>query len=166
MTDILPLEKLRSHAVRDPDILTPGTLLVMAHVPDLYSRHGGGTYAYAQYITVQRVEELSHAEMHPEKYFKEDEEWAHKSDLMLFYFDKLGEHTAHCADYGVIPYGLNNYNDTNFVVRVSDLVDAGLSFSLKTSDEYNKRMETKVQPSNKTDFIDFIPSFDDYSSWD
>lgn len=128
MTKSIPLEELRFRAVRDPELLVPGTLVIMAHVPDL-AKGGYGAEPMAEIVTVREMR----------FHYTDNGDGTTEETLKIHYFDKLGEHETYASDRGVIPYPSGYLNDANFVVIVSDLIDAGLEIDLKVSEDYTRR---------------------------
>lgn len=142
MTKAIPLEELRFRAIRDPKLLEPGTLVIMAHVPDLEKGGYGGTPS-GEIVTIR---EVRNAEI--------DFGLGPEEHLKIHYFDKAGEHECFAGDRGVIRYPNGNFNDSNFIVLVSELVDAGLEISLDVSEEYKVQRRTMTYGDPVDDFYD------------
>lgn len=128
MTKSIPLEELRFRAVRDPELLVPGTLVILAHVPNL-DQGGHGVEPMAEIVTVREMR----------FHYENNGDGTTDEILKIHYFDKRGEHETYASDRGVIPYPSGYINDTNFVVIVSELIDAGLEIDLKVSEDYTRR---------------------------
>jgi hypothetical protein len=124
----IPLEELRSRAVRDPALLIPGTLVIIAHVPDL-EKGGYGAAPSAHFATIRelRTHKVS------------DGIGGLREELKIHYFDKNGEHESFAGDRGVIRYPIGHFNEANFIVIVSELVNEGVEIDLNVSEEYKKR---------------------------
>lgn len=128
MTKSIPLEELRFRAVRDPELLVPGTLVILAHVPNL-DQGGYGVEPMAEIVTVREMR----------FHYEDNGDGTTDEVLKIHYFDKRGEHETYASDRGVIPYPSGYINDTNFVVIVSELIDADLEIDLKVSEDYTRR---------------------------
>lgn len=128
MTKSIPLEELRFRAVRDPELLVPGTLVIMAHVPDL-DKGGYGVEPMAEIVTVREMR----------FHYEDNGDGTTDEVLKIHYFDKHGEHETYASDRGVIPYPAGHFNEANFVVVVADLIDADLEIDLKVSEDYTRR---------------------------
>lgn len=128
MTKSIPLEELRFRAVRDPELLVPGTLVIMAHVPNL-DQGGYGVEPMAEIVTVREMR----------FHYEDNGDGTTDEILKIHYFDKHGEHETYASDRGVIPYPSGYINDANFVVIVSELIDADIEIDLKVSEDYTRR---------------------------
>lgn len=128
MTKSIPLEELRFRAVRDPRVLVPGTLIIMAHVPDL-AKGGYGSTPTGEIVTVREVRTD----------YRDNGVGGVEEVVKLHYFDKHGEHESFAGDRGIIRYPAGHFNEANFVVLVSDLVDADIEIDLNVSEEYARQ---------------------------
>lgn len=128
MAKTVTLDELRSRAVRDPELLTPGTLVIIAHVPDL-DNGGYGSEPHAHFGTIREI--------------RTHEIWeivgGIRKEVKIHYFDKNGEHEVYAGDRGVVRYPNGNFNDSNFIVIVSKLVDEGIEIDLNVSEDYKMR---------------------------
>lgn len=158
------LDELKERAVRDIEQLTPGTEILIGHVPEL--SHPEAAFARAHYSSdagiVTEVGYKYFDELHPGMDRREDEE----PKLVILYSDG-GDRMQymHATDAGVIPYGdpkSGNYNDANFLVLVSELNDEGIMPLLRVSDGYEERLEEFNSKVQEYDYSADYPWGDDY----
>lgn len=151
MTNSIPLEELRFRAVRDPELLVPGTLVILAHVPDL-DKGGYGGEPMAEIGTVREMR----------FHYEDNGDGTTNEVLKIHYFDKHGEHETYASDRGVIPYPAGHFNEANFVVVVADLIAADIEVNLKVSEDYTRRRALINSPRdyNSRDYDHFGPYID------
>lgn len=158
------LDELKERAVRDIEKLTPGTEILIGHVPDL--SHPELVDSHAHYSSdagiVTEVGYKYFDELHPGMDRHEGEE----PKLVILYSDG-GDRMRymHATDAGVLPYGdpqNGHYNDANFMVLISELNDEGIMPLLRASDDYEERLKEFNSKVHVYDYSADIPWGDEY----
>jgi len=145
------LNQLRSHAIRSPELIVPGTRVIFAHIPahldgDAFE---GKDFIDGELVTITAVAEMSFMELHPSApggFTGADE----KNLVVLFEDSKGHRGYRHAADCGLIPYGIH-FNSTNIVVSVDCLESRGWEPVLEPSAGYRKDLERYNRRFNSWD---------------
>jgi len=136
------INELSKFHLRDLDRLVPGTRVIFGHVPPLTDPILNDFHEFVEgrIATVVNVDKVSVNDLHNTTH---DEEWATTQKDMIFYQNDGSDyvHTQHATDSAVLPYHDSYYNDTNFIVVLSDLEEAGIEYSLDANSEYKGQLD-------------------------